>query len=127
MIVCSPRQSQLKDKCTCVCDGGYIRDISMRAEPVREHGGLDQLRIEDVPKPKFTENEVILKIYSAGLNHLNVWVRKGRLGLEIAMPHILGSEAAGVVTAVDANVKDVNVSDEVKRYVINIRGMFPLF
>lgn len=85
----------------------------MRAAVIQEHGGLDQLRIEKVPEPKLVEDEVILKVYSAGLNHLDIWVRKGRPGLKIAMPHILGSDAAGVVTAVGANVKNINIGDEV--------------
>ena len=35
----------------------------MRAAVIQEHGGLDQLRIEEVPEPKFAEDEVILKVY----------------------------------------------------------------
>ncbi len=85
----------------------------MRAAVIQEHGGLDQLRIEEVPEPKLVEDEVILKVYSAGLNHLDIWVRKGRAGLETARPHILGSDAAGVVTDVGANLKNTNIGDEV--------------
>ncbi len=85
----------------------------MRAVVIQEHGGLDLLRFEEVPEPKFTEDEVILKVYSAGLNHLDIWVRKGRSGLKIAMPHILGSDAAGVVTAIGVNVKNINMGDKV--------------
>jgi NADPH:quinone reductase-like Zn-dependent oxidoreductase len=85
----------------------------MKAAVIRDHGGLDRLRFEEVSEPNFTEDEVVLKVYSAGLNHLDIWVRKGRPGLEIAMPHILGSDAAGVVTAVGANVTGINIGDEV--------------
>ena len=85
----------------------------MRAAVIQEHGGLDRLRFEEVPEPKLVEDEVILKVYSAGLNHLDIWVRKGRPGLKIAMPHILGSDAAGVVTAIGVNVKNINIGDEV--------------
>jgi NADPH2:quinone reductase len=85
----------------------------MKAAVIREHGDLDRLRFEDVSEPNFTEDGVILKVYSAGLNHLDIWVRRGRPGLEIKIPHILGSDAAGVVTAVGANVTGINIGDEV--------------
>jgi NADPH:quinone reductase-like Zn-dependent oxidoreductase len=85
----------------------------MRAAVIREHGGLDRLKIEEVAEPVPVKDEVVLKVYSAGLNHLDIWVRKGRPGLETAMPHIPGSDACGVVTSVGANVKNINIGDEV--------------
>ncbi len=85
----------------------------MKAAIIQEHGGLDQLRVEEVPEPIFANDEVVLKVYSAGLNHLDIWVRKGRGGLNVPKPHILGSDAAGVVVAVGANVKGVTVGQEV--------------
>ncbi|MHC4603053.1 MAG: zinc-binding dehydrogenase [Planctomycetota bacterium] len=85
----------------------------VKAAVIHEHGGLDSVKIVWISEPEPTENEVVLKVRSAGLNHLDIWVRKGRLRLEIAMPHVLGSDATGVVIAVGANVKDINVGDEV--------------
>ncbi len=85
----------------------------MKAVVIYEHGGLEQIKLENVPEPSFAEDEVILKVHSAGLNHLDIWVRQGRGGLKTAKPHILGSDAAGVVVAVGANVKNVRVGDEV--------------
>ena len=84
----------------------------MKAIVIKEHGGPDKLRVEDVPEPKYTENEVVLKVHSAGLNHLDIWVRKGGR-LELPKPHIPGSDAAGVVVAAGANVKNVSVGNEV--------------
>lgn len=85
----------------------------MKAVVIHEHGGMDQLRVEEIPEPKFTEDEVVLKVHSAGLNHLDIWVRKGRGGLKLPNPHILGSDAAGVVVAAGANVTNVTVGDKV--------------
>jgi NADPH:quinone reductase-like Zn-dependent oxidoreductase len=47
------------------------------------------------------------------LNHLDIWVRKGRGDSELSGPHILGSDAAGIVQAVGDQVKNVMVGDEV--------------
>jgi len=85
----------------------------MKAAVIYEHGELNCLRVEEIPNPRADKDEVILDVRSAGLNHLDIWVRKGRSGLEVAMPHVLGSDAAGVVIAVGANVKNVNTGDKV--------------
>jgi NADPH:quinone reductase-like Zn-dependent oxidoreductase len=85
----------------------------MRAAAIREHGGLDVLRIEDIGEPKFADDEVVLEVRSAGLNHLDIWVRKGRGGAGPSEPHILGSDAAGVVIAAGSRVRGVDIGDEV--------------
>ena len=62
------------------------------------------MRLEEIPDPKPAKDEVILNIRSAGLNHLDIRMRKSRPGLGVTMPHIPGSDASGVVHRVDANV-----------------------
>jgi len=85
----------------------------MKAAVIHEHGELERVKVEEIAEPKLGKGEVILNVKSAGLNHLDIWVRKGRPGLKVAMPHILGSDAAGVVAAVGDNVTKVKVGDEV--------------
>jgi NADPH:quinone reductase-like Zn-dependent oxidoreductase len=85
----------------------------MKAAVIYEHGGHELVRIEDVPEPQCGANEVVLEVSAAGLNHLDIWVTKGRPGLELAMPHTLGCDAAGVVVEVGTAVADVRVGDEV--------------
>jgi NADPH:quinone reductase-like Zn-dependent oxidoreductase len=85
----------------------------MKAAVIYEHGGLDCVKVEEVAEPKIGKNEVMLKVKSAGLNHLDIWVRKGRPGLKLVFPHILGCDAAGVVVGVGADVTNVNVGDQV--------------
>ena len=85
----------------------------MKAAVIYEHGELDCVRIEEVAEPKADRDEVILQVKSAGLNHLDIWTRKGRPGLNLTMPHILGSDAAGVVVSVGADVANVRVGDDV--------------
>jgi len=85
----------------------------MKAVVIQEHGGPDKLRIEEVPEPEYSEDEVVMKVHSAGLNHLDIWVRKGRGNQNKPKLHILGSDAAGVVVAAGANVTNVTVGDEV--------------
>jgi NADPH:quinone reductase-like Zn-dependent oxidoreductase len=67
----------------------------MKAVRVHAPGGLDVLRFEEVPEPRPAPGELTLEVKAAGVNHLDVWVRKG---LPIATyPVTLGSDAAGIV------------------------------
>jgi NADPH:quinone reductase-like Zn-dependent oxidoreductase len=85
----------------------------MKAVVISEHGGLEKLRVEQIPEPKPTENEVVVQVWAAGLNHLDIWVRKGRGSQNLREPHVLGSDAVGIVCATGSNVKTPKVGDEV--------------
>lgn len=69
----------------------------MRAAHIYAHGGLDQLSVGDVPNPAVGPGEALVHVEAAALNHLDIWVRKGRPGLTLSFPHVLGSDAAGIV------------------------------
>jgi NADPH2:quinone reductase len=85
----------------------------MKAVVLREYGGLECLRVEDLAEPKPRKNEVVIQVYSAALNHLDIWVRKGKPGQELRKPHVLGSDAAGVIVNKGTDTRGVNVGDEV--------------
>ncbi|MFN8499587.1 MAG: zinc-binding dehydrogenase [Anaerolineae bacterium] len=76
----------------------------MRAAVFYEHGGLDKLSIADVPTPTPGPDDVLVRVKAVALNHLDLFVREGIPGLKLTMPHIGGSDIAGVVESVGANV-----------------------
>jgi len=71
----------------------------MRAVVIREHGGLDKLVFEerDVPEPR--PGEVRIAVKAAGLNHLDVWVRRGVPGHTFPLPMVPGCDGAGLIDA----------------------------
>lgn len=69
----------------------------MRAVYIKSFGGIENLEVGDVAKPAPGPGEVLVKIKTAALNHLDIWVRKGRPGLELKKAHVLGSDGAGVI------------------------------
>ncbi len=77
----------------------------MRAIVFKQHGGPEVLEMMDLPMPQPRANEVRVKVKAVALNHLDLWVRKGWPGLKLPLPHVLGSDVAGVVDAVGADVK----------------------
>ena len=85
----------------------------MKAVVITEHGELDKVKLAEVAKPSPAAGEVLIQVKSAALNHLDIWVRKGRQGMTLSMPHVLGSDAAGVVSEIGAGVEGIAVGDEV--------------
>ena len=75
----------------------------MRAAVFSEHGGPDVVEVADVPVPDVLAGEVLVRVVAAGMNHLDLWVRRG-LPIETTMPHVGGSDVAGVVERVGPGV-----------------------
>ena len=88
----------------------------MKAVAIREHGDLSVVHVEELPKPAIQGDEVLVKVLYAGLNHLDIWVCKGRPGVSLNAPHILGSDAVGVVEAIGEHVRNVKVGETVVVY-----------
>ncbi len=70
----------------------------MKAIRIHQHGDPGVLRIDNLDVPAIKGNEVLIKIKSAALNHLDLWVRKGLPG--ISLPIIMGSDGAGIIESV---------------------------
>ena len=88
----------------------------MRACVIRAAGGLEQIEIADVPAPGspalLGAREVRVAVRAAALNHLDLFVVRGLPG-EQRFPHILGSDGAGIVDTVGADVTTVKPGDAV--------------
>ena len=87
----------------------------MKAAIFHEHGDAGVLRIEEVRTPVAQAGQVLVRVKAAALNHLDVWTRKG-LPFEVTMPHIGGSDVAGVVESLGEGVTGVQPGT---RVVIN--------
>jgi len=88
----------------------------MQAAQFAEHGDRDVLEYGDFPDPEPARDEVVVDVKAAALNHLDVWTRIGfgALGrLDLDLPHIPGSDAAGVVEEVGPDVERFAPGDRV--------------
>jgi NADPH:quinone reductase-like Zn-dependent oxidoreductase len=70
------------------------------------------LKIKDLPIPEPKSTEVIFKVKSASLNYDDIWAMRGK-PLKIPLPHISGTDAAGEVTAIGTDVKNIKIGDRV--------------
>ena len=83
----------------------------MKAVRIHEDGGPEVLRYEDVADPEPGPDEVLVSLRAAGLNHLDIWVRKGLPS--VPKPRILGADGAGVVATLGERVQGFEVGDRV--------------
>jgi NADPH:quinone reductase-like Zn-dependent oxidoreductase len=83
----------------------------MKAIRIHAHGGLEQLRIDDLPAPTPGPRQVLIEIKAAALNQLDLWVRKGIPG--VPLPVIMGADAAGVVREVGSGVRGFKPGEQV--------------
>src|SRR3954471_10823995 len=71
------------------------REAMMKAIRFHEFGGPEVLKFEDVAEPVLRKDQVLVRVKACALNHLDLWTRKGLPGVKL--PHINGSDVAGVV------------------------------
>lgn len=80
-----------------------------------EYGGIDVLRLEDVPLPEPAEGQVLLRVRAAGINPGEAAIRTGALHdlFPAAFPSGQGSDLAGVVAKLGPGVEGWAPGDEV--------------
>ncbi len=70
------------------------------------------LELRNIPEPVPKPNEVIFRVKAASLNYDDIWAMRGK-PLAVPLPHISGTDAAGEVTAIGDNVKNIKVGDRI--------------
>jgi len=94
----------------------------VKAVVCREYGPPSRLRVEDVPDPVPGAGEVVVDVRAASVNFPDVLIVENRYQLKPELPFSPGSEAAGIVRAVGANVSHVGPGDPV--IAITLFGAF---
>lgn len=88
---------------------------------VHRHGGPDVLEWESIDVAAPGRGEVLVRHTAIGLNFFDVYERSGLY--QAALPLTPGREAAGIVEAVGAGVKNVAVGERIA-YVANVSGAY---
>ncbi|WP_066582173.1 quinone oxidoreductase family protein [Cellulomonas timonensis] len=83
----------------------------MRAIEALAPGGPDVLRLVELPDPEPGPSDVLVRVAAAGVNFIDTYRRSGLYPMRV--PHVVGSEGAGVVVAVGSDVAEVAVGDRV--------------
>ncbi|HKD51765.1 MAG TPA: NADPH:quinone reductase [Candidatus Acidoferrum sp.] len=85
----------------------------MKVILVRQFGGPEVLRLEEVPTPKPAAGQVLVRIHAAGVNPYDTYMRAGTYAVKPPLPYTPGSDGAGVIEAVGDGVKKAKVGDRV--------------
>ncbi len=94
----------------------------MKAVVFHEFGHADVLRIEELPDPTPGPGEVVVDVTASALNHLDVDVREGLSRFPIELPHTLGVEPVGRISAIGDGVEGWSAGDRVAVYLIATCG-----
>src|SRR4030095_8071601 len=86
--------------------------VVMKAIRIHKHGGPEVMVYEDAPVPTAGTGEAIVQVHVAGVNFVDTYYRAG-LYKPPTLPCTLGSEGAGVVSAIGEGVENVRVGDRV--------------
>ena len=85
----------------------------MKAVQFTGHGSREVIEYGERPDPTPGPGAVQVDVKAAALNHLDVWTRRGMPGLDLEMPHVPGSDAAGVVVDTGPEVTRFEPGDRV--------------
>ncbi len=94
----------------------------MKAVVFHEFGSSDVLRVEELPEPTAGPGEVVVDIAATGLNHLDVDVREGVSRFPVELPHVLGVEVVGRISALGDGVTGRQLGDRVMPYIMGPCG-----
>jgi NADPH:quinone reductase-like Zn-dependent oxidoreductase len=82
------------------------------------------IQIEDIPQPMPGNNEVLVRVHAASINPFDTAVLAGYLAFMATPPITLGTDFAGEVVAVGADITHVQPGDEVYGLVVLRSGTF---
>ena len=89
----------------------------MKAIVIREFGGPEVMRWEEVPTPSPRPGEVLVKVHAVSVNRtLDLHLREGQGNYGTSLPHVLGVDPSGVVVEVGAGVERPRVGQRVVAY-----------
>lgn len=96
----------------------------MRALILKSYGGLDKLEFVELPRPAIKPDEMLVQVYAAGLNPIDYMIPKGMFKpiMPIRLPHVVGSDLAGVVVETGSRVTRFKPGDAVFASIFDQAG-----
>jgi NADPH:quinone reductase-like Zn-dependent oxidoreductase len=94
----------------------------MKAVFFEEHGGPEVLQYGELPDPVADAGQVVVDVHAASVNGADWQVRQGTYRQAADLPHVLGRDFSGVVSAVGADT-DLAIGDAVLGVCDNAGGV----
>ena len=85
----------------------------MRAAQIVEYGPPSVIQVTNIPRPQPQSGQLLVRVKAAGVGPWDALVREGRSDVPQTLPLTLGSDIAGTVDAMGADVSGFAVGNEV--------------
>lgn len=85
----------------------------MKAIRVRDFGAPEVMRLEDIQEPEPGPGQVRVKLYAAGVNPVDCYIRAGLYPLKPVLPYTPGMDGSGIVESAGEGVARVKTGDRV--------------
>lgn len=76
----------------------------MKAACIEKPGPPESIKFRELPKPRPTGSQVLVKVTSVAVNPVDTYIRGGMVKMDLPSPFIVGCDLAGVVEAVAPGV-----------------------
>jgi NADPH:quinone reductase len=94
----------------------------MRAIVVREFGGPEVMKVEEVPQPSPGAGQILIRVRAIGVNPVDTYIRSGTYARKPDLPYTPHADIAGVVEAVGSGVTALKSGDRVYAYMTSAGG-----
>ncbi len=85
----------------------------MKAAYVEQPGPVEDLIYGDLPRPKPTGSEVLVRIEAVAVNPVDTYIRSGLIKMPLPQPFVVGCDLAGTVEAVGPDARQFQPGDRV--------------
>ena len=85
----------------------------MKAAYITQTGTPDVITYGDLPTPKPTRRQCLIKVGAVDVNPIDIYIRTGAIPAKLTFPFILGRDLAGTVVEAGTSVKGIKVGDRV--------------
>jgi NADPH2:quinone reductase len=85
----------------------------MKAAYITETGSPDCIQFGDLPDPRPTGSQVLVKVSAVSVNPIDTYIRNGAKYWDLPKPYILGCDLAGSVIAMGPDARRFGIGDRV--------------
>jgi NADPH:quinone reductase-like Zn-dependent oxidoreductase len=79
----------------------------MKASFIRRFGPPEVLEYGELDAPEPGPGEVRVKVLACGINHYDIFLRRGDVNRDLALPHVMGADVAGEIDMAGPDVQDL--------------------
>jgi len=85
----------------------------MKAMAADKHGEFNILELRELTTPEPDDNEILIRVFAAGVNPVDTYILAGTQGYTATFPHIPGKDGAGIVEKTGSGVTKLKKGDRV--------------